>query len=479
MALFQTPPTDQAALDRARPLDLGPDQVLEMDEVTWYAEVYRGEDAPQLTWRAVIIGSLLGFLLAFTNLYIGLKTGWALGVAITASLMAFSLWNLLLKLGIAKTPMTILETNCMQSTASSAGYATGGTMVSAISALLILSATPENPGGTHLPWPVLGLWTVSLAAMGTCIAIPMKRSMINRDRLKFPSGTAAAVTLQSLYSAGDKARRQARALFMSAIGGAIFPLLIDFKLPKLAALFGRKDEGTLVPGDLPIFDWLHLPARGHQLVDGKEVAFKPSEWTMVWDVNPVMIAAGALVGLRVAVWMTIGGVLLAYVVGPLGYDAEWVNAAGETIRAASKPYKAWKEIGIWFGVPILVASSMVGFATQLPALVRAIQSMAAGGGGDVDPRVAATEVPLSWFVVGMLVSGAAVVGIASYSFGVPVHYGVLAVGLTFLLSPALGSCALSAGFRGFRRFGGVGLGCEVVVDRGFVCWQAGSNFGVG
>ena len=105
--------------------------------------------------RAVLLGSGLGFLLAFTNLYIGLKTGWALGVAITASILAFSIWNVLMKLGIAKTPMTILETNCMQSTASSAGYATGGTMVSAISALLILSATPENPGGTHLPWPVL------------------------------------------------------------------------------------------------------------------------------------------------------------------------------------------------------------------------------------------------------------------------------------------------------------------------------------
>jgi uncharacterized oligopeptide transporter (OPT) family protein len=435
MALFQQPPTDPAAVARAKPLDIGPDKVLEMDEAQWYAQVYRGDDVPQLTWRAVLLGSGLGFLLAFTNLYIGLKTGWGLGVAITASILAFSLWNVLMKLGIAKTPMTILETNCMQSTASSAGYATGGTMVSAIAALLILSATADNPKGQHLDWPVLALWTLSLAALGTCIAIPMKRSMINRDRLKFPSGTAAAVTLQSLYSAGADAIRKARALAIAAAAGALFPLGIELKIPKaLATLVGRGEEGTLIPGDLPIFDWLHLPARGTHLVDGKVVANEPSTWTMVWDVNPVMIAAGALVGLRVAAWMTVGGLLLAYVIGPMGYDAEWVNAAGATVRAATQPYKAWKEIGIWFGVPIMVASGMVAFATQAPALVRAVQSLIAGGGASVDPRVAATEVPMSWFLGGTLVSGAAVVGIASYSFAVPVHYGILAVLLTFILS---------------------------------------------
>lgn len=432
MALFQQPPQDQAALERAKPLEIGPERVLEMDEATWYAEIYRGDDVPQLTPRAVIVGSMLGFLLAFTNLYIGLKTGWALGVAITASILAFSLWNLLLRLGVARTPLTILETNCMQSTASSAGYATGGTMVSAIAAMLILSATPERPGGEHLPWTVLGMWTLSLAALGTCIAIPMKRSMINRDRLKFPSGTAAAVTLQSLYSAGDAALRKARLLAWSAAGGALFPLLIELKLPKfLQTMVGR---ASLIPGDTPIFDWINLPARGQHLEAGKLVDNSPSHWTMVFDNNPVMIAAGAIVGLRVAIWMAIGGLVLAYVVGPLGFDAEWTSPlTHETVRAASQPWKAWKEIGIWFGVPIMVASGMVAFSTQAPALIRAVRSMAAGG-GDVDPLVMATEVPLKWFVVGTLLSGSAVVAIASISFAVPVAYGVLAVALTFVLS---------------------------------------------
>ena len=133
MALFQSPPTPEE-LERSAPLEIHPDQVLEMSEVEWYQQVYRGDEVPQLTLRAVIIGSFLGFFLAFTNLYIGLKTGWGLGVAITACILAYAMSNLMVKTGISKTPMTILETNCMQSTASSAGYATGGTMVSAIAA---------------------------------------------------------------------------------------------------------------------------------------------------------------------------------------------------------------------------------------------------------------------------------------------------------------------------------------------------------
>jgi uncharacterized oligopeptide transporter (OPT) family protein len=153
MALFQKAPRTVEEAEQYKPLDIGPEDVLEMSEEDWYEKVYRGEDVPQLTIRAVVVGSLLGFMLAFTNLYIGLKTGWALGVAITACIMSYSIWTLLLKKGIAKSPMTILETNCMQSTASSAGYSTGGTMVSAIAAMLLLSVTPDNPLGVHIdPW---------------------------------------------------------------------------------------------------------------------------------------------------------------------------------------------------------------------------------------------------------------------------------------------------------------------------------------
>ncbi|MCK6507477.1 OPT/YSL family transporter [Myxococcota bacterium] len=430
MPLFQPAPKTQEEVDKSKPLSIPPDQVLEMDEATWYEKIYRGDDVPQLTFRAVAMGSLLGFFLAFTNLYIGLKTGWGLGVAITACILAYAIWNILLKVGVAKTPMTILETNCMQSTASSAGYATGGTMVSAIAALVMLSATEQNPQGQHLPVPVLVSWTFFLAVLGTVLAIPMKRNLINHERLKFPSGTAAAVTLQSLYSEGAEAIKKARALMVSALTGALFPLLIDLPLRKGA----DGERHGLMPADWPIFDW--LPARGSHEVDGKVESFKPSDWTMVLDSNPVMIAAGAIVGLRVSIWMILGSLALIYVVGPPAYDWVWTSeATGQTLRAASAPYKAWKEIGIWLGVPIMVSSGLLGFATQYKTIVRAFSGLfKRGEGGGDSARVQATEVPMSWFLVGGGLSGAGVIWTAHAYFDVPWFYGVLAVGMTFFLA---------------------------------------------
>src|SRR5512134_3050466 len=106
-----------------------PDEI----ERQWYEEVYRGrgDTMLQLTWRAVLMGSVLGGVLSLTNLYIGLKSGWGFGVAITACILSYSVWTTMCKMGLARTPMTILENNCMQSTASSAGYSTGGTLISA------------------------------------------------------------------------------------------------------------------------------------------------------------------------------------------------------------------------------------------------------------------------------------------------------------------------------------------------------------
>ncbi|RQV97194.1 hypothetical protein EH220_04880, partial [bacterium] len=168
-------------------------------EREWYEEVYRGDDMPQLTLRSIIMGSILGGVLSLQNLYVGLKTGWGLGVAITSCILSFTIWKTLRKImpRIFKTDMSILENNAMQSTASSAGYSTGGTIVSAIAAYLLVN-------GVHIGYGLLSAWVFFLAVLGVTMAIPMKRQMINIERLKFPSGIAAAETLKSLHGVRDK-----------------------------------------------------------------------------------------------------------------------------------------------------------------------------------------------------------------------------------------------------------------------------------
>jgi uncharacterized oligopeptide transporter (OPT) family protein len=434
--LFQQPPQSAEELERSKPLDIAPEEVGAMDERTWYARAFRG-DATQLTVRAVAMGTLLGFLLAFTNVYVGLKAGWGLGVALTACIASFTIWTSLLKLGVAKSPMTILESNCMQSTASAAGYSTTPLLVSAVPAMLLLSATDENPGGTQMRWYVVGAWVLSVAALGVLMAIPMKRSMINHERLKFPSGTAAAVLLQSLYSEGSEALAKGRALLVSGALGAIVPLLTALNVKRTEAIDGRIERSSILPAQSRVFDWLprigadHLDPKTHVMTHER---YPMSGWNIVLDHSLVLVAAGAIVGLRTTLSMAGGGLLLIVAIAPTAMGWQWTNAAGHLVTALSRPGTAWKEIGLWFGAPLMVSYGLVTFALQYKSIARSFAGIGRKRPDEHNDAVDRVEVPLAWFAIGTTVVGSAVVVLAWLAFDIPLHFGALAVFLTYFLA---------------------------------------------
>ncbi|MGD0676096.1 MAG: OPT family oligopeptide transporter [Polyangiaceae bacterium] len=436
MELFQKPPLTLEERDRSKPLAVPPEEVATMDEATWYARAFRGDSA-QLTVRAVAMGALLGFFLAFTNVYVGLKAGWGLGVALTACIASFTIWSSLLRLGITRSPMTILETNCMQSTASSAGSSTTALLVSAVPAMLLLSVTDAHPRGTQMRWYVVAAWVLCVAALGVVMGIPMKRNLINHDRLKFPSGTAAAVLLQSLYSEGAEAIAKGRALIYSAAFGAIVPVLTNLNVLEVTDASGRVGRQSILPSQSSLFDWLPriMGARRdlltHALV---RTPYPMSAWNVVFDHSVVLLAAGAIVGLRVTLSMFAGGVLQVLAVGPVAMQWDWTNAGGQIVAALSRPDAAWKEIGLWFGAPLMVGHGLVTFALQYRTIGRAL-----GGLGGRRSRSALrvaedVEVPISWFLVGTGVAAVAVIILAWLAFDIPLPYGALAVLLTFFLA---------------------------------------------
>lgn len=65
---------------------------LEQKDRWWLENVFRG-DMPQLTLRSALTGMSLGAILSLTNVYIGAKTGWSLGVGITSVILAFALFK--------------------------------------------------------------------------------------------------------------------------------------------------------------------------------------------------------------------------------------------------------------------------------------------------------------------------------------------------------------------------------------------------
>lgn len=407
-----------------------------MDEATWRARAFRG-DAAQLTVRAVGMGTFLGFFLAFTNVYVGLKAGWGLGVALTACIVSFTIWTALLRLGVTKSPMTILENNCMQSTASSAGSSTSALLVSAVPAMLLLSVSDDNPRGTQIRWYVVVAWVLCVAALGVLMGIPMKRSMINQERLKFPSGTAAAVLLQSLYSEGKEALVKGRALLISGCLGAAVPIITSLNFIKTTDATGRVARRSLVPSQSAIFDWLPGISATHRDPTTHVAALERyplSAWNVVLDHSVVLLAAGAIVGLRTTMSMAAGGLLQVLAIGPAATGWEWTNAAGHVVAALTRPGAAWKEIGLWFGAPLMVAYGLTTFALQFKTIARALADIGRRRPGGADDATDRIEVPIAWFVGGTAISGAAVVVLAWLAFDIPLYYGALAVFLTFFLA---------------------------------------------
>ena len=438
MALFQKPPQSAEELERSRPSSISPEEVATLDERAWHARAFRG-DVAQLTVRAVLMGTALGFFLAFTNVYVGLKAGWGLGVALTACIASFTIWTSFVKMGLAKSPMTILENNCMQSTASSAGYSTTPILVSAVPAMLLLSVTDANPRGTQTPWYVVGAWVLCVAALGVLMAIPMKRSMINRERLRFPSGTAAAVLLQSLYSEGAEAIAKGRALLISGAVGCLVPLLTALNIRKTVNGAGHSERTSLLPGQSKIFDWLprisapHLDPKTHALVIE---AYPLSSWNILLDHSLVLVAAGAIVGLRTTLSMVGGGLVLIFAIAPPAMGWTWQNASGHLVTALTRPGAAWKEIGIWYGAPLMVAHGLVTFALQYKTIARALVNARPRSEGRAEENEAAEriEMPMAWFAVGTAIAGTAVVILAWLAFDIPLYYGALAVLMTYFLA---------------------------------------------
>ena len=374
---------------------------LDEEQRHWLTNVYQGDNVPQLTLRAVLMGGFLGSLMSISNLYTTLKLGWSFGVAITACVLSFVIWRSIRLAIPGLSQMTILENNCMQSTASAAGYSTGATLGTAFAALLLIT-------GTHVGWQVVLPWTLVSALLGVLIAVPMKRQMINRERLTFPSGVAAAETLKSLYGQSKESIHQAYSLVIALIVGAFtgflrigeypWQLQLNLKLPELLPL-GQRVNGI---------DFQKMPGFG----------FEP---------GVLLLGAGMIVGMRVSLSMLIGASLLYFYIGPQMMAAGEIPTPGELLR--------WS---LWPGTALLVASGLTSFALQWRTIVNALKSArgASKAGGDstaADPyeRI---EVPMKWLLIGAIPLTIMMIFLQWVAFSISIPLGFVAVLLSFLLA---------------------------------------------
>ena len=405
----------------------------------WYENVFQGEHVPQLTARVIVMGMILGVIMAASNVYVGLKAGWSLGVSITACILAYTAFSTLHRIFPTWFPAyTILENHSLQSVAAAAGVMSGAGLVNAVPALMMLN--PDAiPASFQMRCLYLIPWIMVISWLGVFLAVPAKRQMINIEQLPYPTGTAAATTLRSLHTSKGEASRQANALFTAMGLGAIVAWLRDFDFSwtttyPLAFMPKSSPIQNLFSFKWAPLAWLRLPriqstwgTHWIRMGEYKGKTLRLDQLTMSFEGSLLFIAAGAIIGFR-QTWSMLLGAIVNYMI-----LAPHFLQTGDIEAVSFRKISSWS---LWIGVPMLVTSGLLLFFMNWKTVVRAFSTIGQMFGrrsSATDDPMDRIEVPGSWFVGGYIALGIAAIVLGVFLWHITWWMGLIAILATFLL----------------------------------------------
>ena len=360
--------------------------------------------APQLTFRAVSTGMLFGGLLSLCNIYLGLKIGWGMNMSITAALLGFGFWQVSTR-ALNMRPFGLLENNINQTAASAGASISSAGLVAPIPALTMLT-------GRTLSWPQLSMWVLSVALVGVVVAIGLRKQMLVVDNLPFPGGVATGQTLKEIYAKGAEAMARVKMLLAGMVAGAV---------GKLAGVLGWVSKVGF-PGGLKTAAGGTLATQGHTAMSLKNLGF-------ALDPSIMMIAVGAIIGMRAAASMMLGAVIAWLFVAPEVMELGWATPGKADPDAAwFGPLVKWM---LWPGVAMMVTASLTSFAFSGKAILNAFRRT---GDSTEDPN----DVPRKAYLMAIVAVSAVSVILQVVLFDIGVGLAIFGVLLTFVLAIVAG-----------------------------------------
>jgi putative OPT family oligopeptide transporter len=362
---------------------------------------------PELTLRALIMGTVLGMVFGASSLYLVLKVGLTVSASIPVAVIAITLFGLAKKAGGRES--TILE-NSITQTAGSAGESIAFGLGVTMPAIMIL--------GFDLEISRVMLVGVLGGLLGILMMIPMRHTMIveQHRELKYPEGTAcaevlkAAATPSSREAAGEvrlegsdeakEARQRAFIIFGGFALGLLYKVFnISLKLWKDTVNF--------------VF--------GAPLKAGSAGA----------EISPELLGVGYIIGPRIAMTMAAGGVLSYLLLIPM------IKFFGELLTVPVSPGTMLiKDMGpddirsayvLYIGAGAVAAGGLISLARSLPTIWNGLKGGLAGMGkgsgvaaSKADPSLRTDQdIPLKWVLIGCLGI------IAVITFATPLHMNLL------------------------------------------------------
>ena len=397
----------------------------------WLENIYKG-DVPQMTVRVVFMGFILGGLLSITNLYVGAKAGWSLGVAITAVILGYVFFKALEKTGLVGN-YNVLESNILQSIACSAGYM-NGPLIASMAAYMIIT---EHV----IPWWQMIMWLIGLCILGVLFAFPLKRRFINEEQLPFPEGRAAGVVMDTLHSEDtSKSVLPAKLLVIFTIVSGLLKFgqwgVLHKGLSKIKLGF------LSIPEHLD--EWYYTLVEKHGWAPLSIMNTPLKDLTIRPELDIAMIGAGGLMGIRTGVSLLIGALLNYCVLAPIMIQqGDILGSIGPdgTIAFGFRTITTWS---LWCGVAMMTTASLYSFFAKPQMLISAFKGLV-GGKKRAKDCLSHIELPLWVSLVGIPIVGLYMVYIANWFFGVSYPMGIIAVPMVFIFSLiAVNSTALTS-----------------------------------
>ena len=307
------------------------------------------QEPKELTLRVLIVGVLLGILMTAANAYLGLYAGMTVSASIPAAVMSMLILRSMFK------DVSILENNAVQ-TMASAGESLAAGVIFTVPAMLVIGIWIDIEWFPTLSIALLG------GLLGTMFTIALRRLFIVEEALPYPEGVAC----REVLVAGEEGGSGALAIVYALGIGALYGLMVKgFKVTHHSA----------------------------------ETAFEFMKTRMYAgiDLSVALLSVGFIVGIRIASYIFLGGIIGFGVLVPLfGYLNGWPES--ETLAKGFD--KLWLEQVRYVGVGAMVVGGIYTLWSMRKTIITGLKKSFVQGDSDAEFHLRTEkDLPLKWVTV--------------------------------------------------------------------------------
>jgi putative OPT family oligopeptide transporter len=287
--------------------------------------VVRTGPYPELTLTAVLVGYFLGAVIAVSIGYAALILGFSIEGSELAAILGFAILRGMLRRN------SIIENNIVQTIASGVNGASAGMMFS-VPAIFILGY------GMDFSPVLLTFGAIAGAFMGIGFIIPLRKQMIDYERLTYPGGVAVATILKSPGAGIQK---------------AMFLL-----------------TAATVSG------FLHYLSQstGNEYFDLGGILGWPGYMNGIWYLSLLSVGVGYIAG-KGGVAFIIGGYVCYWILAPLLSQFGLFPTDPETHAVINDPDSLRLLLYRPVGIGMLIGGAVAGVVVAFPMILSAVRSM--------------------------------------------------------------------------------------------------------